>query len=305
VAKNSETSAQLCLQKLLFVLISYLEIFRKRTQYRNYRGEGNMVNINLKAIITTVLCVFLTTACSKQLMPPEIETSANTSNESDFTSSSENNSEAQGGMAGGFFSEEPLAENSSSFGSAGSNAFGQSGGGKNSSGSFGNNPFDSSNQSAWDPNTSGSSGSGSSGSGSSGSSSSGFGSSGSGSSGIQESRLQDFQASTNLKDIHFTFDKYDLDSDSKTILKDNAEYLKNNPGMHIEIQGHCDERGTNNYNTALGERRAQSTKQYLVSQGVDSSNVHVVSFGEEKPFCFESGESCWYKNRRAHFMVSK
>jgi peptidoglycan-associated lipoprotein len=259
-----------------------------------------MVNMNWKAIITTVLCVFLTTACSKQLMPPEIETSANTSNESDFTASSENNSDARGGMAGGFFSEEPIAENSSSFGSAGSNALGQSGGGNNSSGSFGNNPFDSSKQGAWDPDTSGPSGSGSSDPGSPGSDSPG-----SGSSGIQESRLQDFQASTNLKDIHFKFDKYDLDSDSRTILKDNAEYLKNNPGVHVEIQGHCDERGTNNYNTALGERRAQSTKQYLVSQGVDSSNVHVVSFGEEKPFCFESGESCWYKNRRAHFMVSK
>ena len=262
-----------------------------------------MVIMNWKAIITTALCVFLTTACSKQLMPPEIETSANASNESDFTASSENNSEAQGGMAGGFFSEEPLAENSSSFGSAGSNAFGESGAGNNSSDSFGNNPFDSSSQGAWDPYTSGSSGS--SGSSSSDFGSSGSGSSGSGSSGIQESRLQDFQASTSLKDIHFKFDKYDLDSESRTILKGNAEYLKNNPGMHIEIQGHCDERGTNNYNTALGERRAQSTKQYLVSQGVNSSNVHVVSFGEEKPFCFESGESCWYENRRAHFMVSK
>jgi peptidoglycan-associated lipoprotein len=259
-----------------------------------------MVNMNWKAIITTVLCVFLTTACSKQLMPPEIETSASSSNESDFTASSENNSESRGGMAGGFFSEEPVAENSSSFGSAGSNAFGQSSGGNNSSDSFGNNPFDSSSQGSWDPNTSGSARSSSSDSSSSDSSSSG-----SGSSGIQESRLQDFQASTSLKDIHFKFDKYDLDTESRTILKGNAEYLKKNPGIHVEIQGHCDERGTNNYNTALGERRAQSTKQYLVSQGVDSSNVHVVSFGEEKPFCFESGESCWYKNRRAHFMVSK
>ena len=300
MARKSGTSGPLCLQMLLFVLIGYLEIFRQRTQYRNYRGEGNMVNMNWKAIITTVLCVFLTTACSKQLMPPEIETSASSSNESDFTASSENNSESQGGMAGGFFSEEPVAENSSSFGSAGSNAFGQSSGGNNSSDSFGNNPFDSSSQGSWDPNTSGSARSSSSDS-----STSGSGSSGSGSSGIQESRLQDFQASTSLKDIHFKFDKYDLDTESRTILKGNAEYLKKNPGIHVEIQGHCDERGTNNYNTALGERRAQSTKQYLVSQGVDSSNVHVVSFGEEKPFCFESGESCWYKNRRAHFMVSK
>ena len=300
MARKSGTSGPLCLQMLLFVLIGYLEIFRQRTQYRNYRGEGNMVNMNWKAIITTVLCVFLTTACSKQLMPPEIETSASSSSESDFKGSSENNSESQGGMASGIFSEEPVAENSSSFGSADSNAFGQSSGGNNSSDSFGNNPFDSSSQGSWDPNTSGSARSSSSDSSSSDSSSPG-----SGSSGVQESRLQDFQASTSLKDIHFKFDKYDLDTESRTILKGNAEYLKKNPGIHVEIQGHCDERGTNNYNTALGERRAQSTKQYLVSQGVNSSKVHVVSFGEEKPFCFESGESCWYKNRRAHFMVSK
>ena len=108
-----------------------------------------------------------------------------------------------------------------------------------------------------------------------------------------------------LKDIFFEFNNYDLSDNAKSILKKNVAYLKSNPSLKIEIQGHCDERGTNNYNTALGERRAQSTKQYLVSQGVNSSNVHVVSFGEEKPFCFESGESCWYKNRRAHFMVSK
>jgi len=269
-----------------------------------------MVTLNWKAIFTTFLCVLLTTACSKQLLPPEIETSGSVSEETDLTASSKNNFGASGGKSGGFFSEEPVAENSSSFGSADSNDFGQSGSGNNSNGSFGNNPFDSSGQDEWDPKNSastrqGSSGPGSSGFGSSDSGSSGFGSSDSGSSGIQESRLQDFQASTKLKDIHFKFDKYDLDGDSRTILKGNAEYLKSNPSLHVEIQGHCDERGTNNYNIALGERRAQSTKQFLVAQGVDSSNVHVISYGEEKPFCFESGETCWFENRRAHFMVSK
>ena len=133
----------------------------------------------------------------------------------------------------------------------------------------------------------------------------GSGSSGSTGSGIQESRLRSFQASADLTDIHFKFDQYDLDSNAREILKKNAEFLKNNPNLHVEVQGHCDERGTNNYNIALGERRAHSTKQYLVSQGVDSRKVHVISYGEEKPFCFTSGESCWYQNRRAHFMVSK
>jgi peptidoglycan-associated lipoprotein len=246
-----------------------------------------MVNMNWKAIMTTVFCVFLTNACSKQLMPPEVQTSGNASDETEFTAStSDKDLGNSGGSAGGFFSEEPMLEN----GSKGSDFNGIAGNGSTS------NPFNSSNQGAWDPKGSASSGSGNS----------EFGSSGSGSSdNIQESRLQDFQVSESLKDIHFKFDKYDLDGNSRTILKENAKYLKSKPGLHVEIQGHCDERGTNNYNIALGERRAQSTKQYLVSQGVDSSNVHVISFGEEKPFCFESGESCWYQNRRAHFMVSK
>ena len=117
--------------------------------------------------------------------------------------------------------------------------------------------------------------------------------------------MRSFEVSTGLKDIHFKFDKYDLDSDSKQILQENAEFLKKNQDLHVEIQGHSDERGTNNYNIALGERRAHSTKKYLVSQGVDSSNVSVISYGEEKPFCFSSVETCWFQNRRAHFVVSK
>ena len=106
-------------------------------------------------------------------------------------------------------------------------------------------------------------------------------------------------------DIHFKFDQYDLDNNSRAILERNADYLKHNLSLQIEVQGHCDERGTNNYNIALGERRAHSTKTYLVSQGVNSKRVRVISFGEEKPFCLDSNETCWYQNRRAHFMVSR
>ncbi len=124
-------------------------------------------------------------------------------------------------------------------------------------------------------------------------------------SGMQESRLQSFQASGDLKDIYFKFDQSGLDDNSKEVLNQNAEFIKNNPNMHIQVQGHCDERGTNNYNIALGERRAHSTKEYLMRQGVDRSKLHVISYGEEKPFCFESNEACWSQNRRAHFMVSK
>jgi peptidoglycan-associated lipoprotein len=121
----------------------------------------------------------------------------------------------------------------------------------------------------------------------------------------QIARMENFQETSNLQDIHFNFDQYGLDSNSKEVLKQNASYLKQNLGMKIEIQGHCDERGTNNYNIALGERRAHSTKRFLVSQGIDSSRISIISFGEEKPFCFDSNEGCWFQNRRAHFMLAK
>ncbi len=121
----------------------------------------------------------------------------------------------------------------------------------------------------------------------------------------QEARLFSFRPSRELTDIHFEFDKFDLDRRAKEILQENAEYLKQHPSVKIEIQGHCDERGTNDYNLALGQRRATSTKNYLVSLGVEESRVHIISYGEEKPFCFESNENCWWRNRRAHFMVAK
>ena len=117
--------------------------------------------------------------------------------------------------------------------------------------------------------------------------------------------IESYDDKVSLKDIFFEFDKYDLDSDSRRILQENAEFLKRNQDLHVEIQGHSDERGTNNYNIALGERRAHSTKKYLVSQGIDSSRINILSYGEEKPFCFKSNEKCWKKNRRGHFVILK
>ncbi len=121
----------------------------------------------------------------------------------------------------------------------------------------------------------------------------------------EEAKLLDFHPTTELKDILFKFDRFDLDEASITLLKNNAQYLKEHPTVKIQIQGHSDERGTNNYNLALGERRSTSIKNFLVSQGIEPERIFVLSYGEEKPFCFENNESCWQQNRRAHFMVTE
>jgi peptidoglycan-associated lipoprotein len=113
----------------------------------------------------------------------------------------------------------------------------------------------------------------------------------------------DFAEVADLRDIHFDFDKYDIrPSDAKT-LDGNASWLKSNPNHLVLIEGHCDERGTNEYNLALGERRAKSTMNYLVSQGVQASRITIISYGEERPVCSQKTEECWARNRRAHFLV--
>lgn len=122
---------------------------------------------------------------------------------------------------------------------------------------------------------------------------------------IEEARLLTFEPTANVEDVYFAFDSFDLDQKSKDRLRANVEWLKQNPNAKVEIQGHCDERGTNNYNLGLGERRALATKKFLASQGIDESRLHTISYGEEKPFCFESNENCWWRNRRAHFMISE
>lgn len=85
-------------------------------------------------------------------------------------------------------------------------------------------------------------------------------------------------------------------------LKKVASYLQKYPKLRVIIEGHCDERGTNEYNFALGQKRADSAKQYLITLGIISSRIDIISYGEEKPLCTEQNESCWQKNRRAHFV---
>jgi len=106
-----------------------------------------------------------------------------------------------------------------------------------------------------------------------------------------------------LKDIHFDFDKYDIRPGDASILTENAAVLKKYPVVKIQIEGHCDERGTNEYNLALGERRANSTKNYLISLGISGDRISTISFGEERPLDPSHNEEAWAKNRRAHMLV--
>jgi len=106
-----------------------------------------------------------------------------------------------------------------------------------------------------------------------------------------------------FKDIHFDFDKYEIRREDEGILRENAAWLKKNPKMKIQIEGHCDERGTAEYNLALGERRANMTKKYLVSLGAASDRISTISYGEERPLDPGHNEEAWDKNRRAHIVV--
>ncbi|HET6369903.1 MAG TPA: peptidoglycan-associated lipoprotein Pal [Nitrospiria bacterium] len=105
-----------------------------------------------------------------------------------------------------------------------------------------------------------------------------------------------------LEDAFFDFDQWTLRSDAKAVLEKNARWLTTHPGVSIRIEGHCDERGTNEYNLALGERRSKSVRNYLVNLGIDAKRFSVISYGEEKPFCSVQTESCFQENRRAHFV---
>jgi peptidoglycan-associated lipoprotein len=110
-------------------------------------------------------------------------------------------------------------------------------------------------------------------------------------------------ASSPLKDVYFDFDRYDLRADAREILKANSTWLKANPGAQVQIEGHCDERGTTEYNVALGSRRAESVKDYLVTLGTSADRLSTISYGEEVPVCREQTEECWQQNRRVRFVV--
>jgi peptidoglycan-associated lipoprotein len=106
-----------------------------------------------------------------------------------------------------------------------------------------------------------------------------------------------------LKDIHFDFDKYDIRPGDAEILKENAALLTKYPKIKIQIEGHCDERGTVEYNLALGERRANSAKKYLISLGIAADRISTISYGKERPLDPGHNEETWAKNRRAHPVI--
>lgn len=106
-----------------------------------------------------------------------------------------------------------------------------------------------------------------------------------------------------FEDIYFDFDKYDIRPEGKPVLSGIASWLMKNPDARLSIEGHCDERGTNEYNLALGDRRAKAARDFLTALGVAAKRIEIVSYGEEKPQCTEQTEECWAKNRRAHFVV--
>lgn len=111
------------------------------------------------------------------------------------------------------------------------------------------------------------------------------------------------EAMAALAQIYFDFDQYNIREDMRASLEANAKWLLSNPKVAVAIEGHADERGTNEYNLALGERRVRAIKQFLGALGVDAGRLSTISFGEERPACQNPDENCYSKNRRAHFSV--
>jgi peptidoglycan-associated lipoprotein len=121
----------------------------------------------------------------------------------------------------------------------------------------------------------------------------------------KEQKVLEGRTSAPLLPIYFDFDKSNIKMDQRTRIEKNADYLKENPAAKIRIEGNCDERGTNEYNMALGERRALSAKKYMMNLGVHGDSMHTISFGEEKPLLHGHDEYSWAQNRRDDFIIVK
>jgi peptidoglycan-associated lipoprotein len=117
---------------------------------------------------------------------------------------------------------------------------------------------------------------------------------------ISQQAFQEFQN----QDIYFDFDKYDLRTDARATLDRKASFLNQNSSVRVQIEGHTDERGTNEYNLALGERRANAAKQYLTTAGISAGRLSTISYGKERPLDPGHNEAAWAKNRRDHFVIT-
>jgi peptidoglycan-associated lipoprotein len=111
--------------------------------------------------------------------------------------------------------------------------------------------------------------------------------------------------SQSVKDIFFDYDKSDVRGDQQSALQGDSDFLKQHPNIRFTVEGHCDERGSTEYNLALGDSRANAVRNALVQGGVSADHVKTISYGKEKPFCTESNEQCWQQNRRGHFVYQK
>ena len=116
-------------------------------------------------------------------------------------------------------------------------------------------------------------------------------------------KAQAAEITTDLRDIHFDFDQYSISQEDREILSSHADYLLKNKNVKIIIEGNCDERGTTEYNLALGDRRSQEAKKFLVNSGVDQKRIKTISYGKERPLDPDHNEEAWAKNRRDHFVV--
>jgi peptidoglycan-associated lipoprotein len=109
----------------------------------------------------------------------------------------------------------------------------------------------------------------------------------------------------NIKDVYFDYDKSDIRSDQQSLVESNAQFLNQHSNIDFTIEGHCDDRGSTDYNLALGDQRASAVKNALTSAGVNASRIKTISYGKEKPFCSEDNEACWQQNRRGHFVSQR
>ena len=117
--------------------------------------------------------------------------------------------------------------------------------------------------------------------------------------------LEQLNAEKPLADVYFAYDSTDLSEEARANLQTNLEWLKRWTSTRIMVEGHADSRGTNEYNLALAERRADAVRDYLASLGLSADRVNIVSKGEEQPFCTEESEACWQQNRRGHFIITE